>query len=495
MAVYYIASASSGGSTGNTGLSAGSPWPLSKLNTFEVAGDKILINKGDTLSGTTTISRSGSSGNPIIYDSYGSSAHNPIFDGAASASAVISITGNFITFNNLTFQNTSGSAGLLHIGTNIHDIIINNCYFNNGILGVNAVFSGTGGVANLKVLNSWFANITDVNNGSGSFKFGNGNPVQFNNCNGAGMEIAYNNCYTAITIGSSTTPFVGDILSIYQCNGTSGSNILVHDNNIRGGGSSTPASPGGGGKAGIVLGDKGGSYQQAYNNIVCNGGASSILVQGGTFINMSNNIAFSVQQPYTSVALGYGNYSGAAANNNTIGNNKLNFKDFNGNVTNTYIDQATGSAASTATGIAGGPTLALPTGWASNTALHTQDPGAFDALLSNPLWTGTPWDIIVIPVPTYGASYTFTQGIAISTITPGGGSYYPVTSYSISPGLPSGLSFNTTTGQITGTPSALLASTNFTVTANSIGGQGTFIFNLQVVSTGVIPYYTAVKFI
>lgn len=395
MATYYISTA---GLIGNVGTDTGHTWPLSKLTSFAFSpGDNILFNKGDTLSGTINFTSSGSSGNPITFDLYGTAVHNTIIDGAASTTAsVLRIAANFITINNLVFQNTKYGPGIICLTSGVHDITINNCYINNGIIGVNGLSCGSAGVANIKILNCWFANITDVDNGAGSFKYGNGNHIQLNTCSGSGIEIAYNNCYTVITIGSSLTPFVGDIISLYKCNGTSGSLILVHDNNIRGGGSSTPASPGGGGKAGIVLGDVGGSYQYAYNNIICNGGASSILVQGGTFINMSNNIAFSVSQPYTSVALGYGNYSAAAANNNTIGGNKLNFKDFNGNVTNTYIDQATGSSASTATGIVGGPTLALPTGWASNTALHTQDPGAFDALLSNPLWpTGTsPWDTL-----------------------------------------------------------------------------------------------------
>ncbi len=49
-----------------------------------------------------------------------------------------------------------------------------------------------------------------------------------------------------------------------------------------------------------------------------------------------------------------------------------------------------------------------------------------------------------------------------------------VTSYSISPTLPAGLSFNSTDGSISGTPTALASSTAYTITAsNSSGGSST----------------------
>ena len=57
-------------------------------------------------------------------------------------------------------------------------------------------------------------------------------------------------------------------------------------------------------------------------------------------------------------------------------------------------------------------------------------------------------------------------GSAITAFTPvtAAGGFGAVT-LAVSPALPAGLSFNTTTGQITGTPTALLATTTFTVTA------------------------------
>lgn len=56
-----------------------------------------------------------------------------------------------------------------------------------------------------------------------------------------------------------------------------------------------------------------------------------------------------------------------------------------------------------------------------------------------------------------------------------------VSSYSISPSLPSGLNLNTTTGVISGTPTIIRSTTNYTITASNIDGSTTF--NLKVTVT------------
>lgn len=85
----------------------------------------------------------------------------------------------------------------------------------------------------------------------------------------------------------------------------------------------------------------------------------------------------------------------------------------------------------------------------------------------------------------YSASVlTCTSGTACSLAAPttGGG---PPTSFSISPGLPSGLTLNTTTGAISGTPVNASTLTTYTVTANNSGGNGTT--TLQVVVLDPAP--------
>jgi hypothetical protein len=87
--------------------------------------------------------------------------------------------------------------------------------------------------------------------------------------------------------------------------------------------------------------------------------------------------------------------------------------------------------------------------------------------------------------PSYGAAaFTFTTKIAARTLTPtakGG----PVAGWSISPALPAGLSFDTTDGAISGTPTAASAPTSYVVTAENAGGQATVTLTVEV-DSGVL---------
>jgi hypothetical protein len=79
------------------------------------------------------------------------------------------------------------------------------------------------------------------------------------------------------------------------------------------------------------------------------------------------------------------------------------------------------------------------------------------------------------PNISYTSPVTFTQGLAITPLTPTntGGS---VTSYSAT--LPAGLSINSTTGVISGTPTDVFAATNFVITANNATSSSTFTINM-----------------
>ena len=87
---------------------------------------------------------------------------------------------------------------------------------------------------------------------------------------------------------------------------------------------------------------------------------------------------------------------------------------------------------------------------------------------------------VAAPTVTYStSSLTLTKGVAMTSITPttGGGA---VVSWSISPALPSGLSFSTSNGAISGTPTAVSSSTAYTITATNAGGSGTATVTIQV---------------
>ncbi len=122
--------------------------------------------------------------------------------------------------------------------------------------------------------------------------------------------------------------------------------------------------------------------------------------------------------------------------------------------------------------ITGTPTVLSPTTSYSVTA--TNSAGS----------TMTSISITVIDVPPSSLSYgtnpaVYTKGTTILANTPSsaGGS---VVSYGISPALPAGLNFNTSTGAITGTPTALSASASYTVTATNSGGSTTASVSITV---------------
>lgn len=78
------------------------------------------------------------------------------------------------------------------------------------------------------------------------------------------------------------------------------------------------------------------------------------------------------------------------------------------------------------------------------------------------------------------ASSSLVINIAITNLSPTVTG--TVASYSITPTLPTGLAFNTTTGVISGTPTVLSASTNYTVTATNTFGSTTSILSIQVLN-------------
>ncbi len=75
--------------------------------------------------------------------------------------------------------------------------------------------------------------------------------------------------------------------------------------------------------------------------------------------------------------------------------------------------------------------------------------------------------------------YFFTQGITIPSITPQL-SGNPATSFSISPALPSGLNFSTSTGIISGTPTVSGVQTSYTISATNSGGSTSAVIKITV---------------
>jgi hypothetical protein len=92
---------------------------------------------------------------------------------------------------------------------------------------------------------------------------------------------------------------------------------------------------------------------------------------------------------------------------------------------------------------------------------------------------------------TPSAVYTINAVIAANVPTVTG----TVTSWSVSPALPAGLILDTTTGEITGTPSALQAATSYTITATNGSGSTTAMISIEVANApAALPYALSCTF-
>ena len=121
--------------------------------------------------------------------------------------------------------------------------------------------------------------------------------------------------------------------------------------------------------------------------------------------------------------------------------------------------------------ISGTPTTTTP---ATNyTVTATNTGGSTTAVISIAVTVASPSGL------SYSAnSYTFTNGSTISSLSPTVTG--AVTGFSISPSLPTGLDFNTTTGVISGMPVGIFSVANYTVTATNEGGTATKVLSIRV---------------
>lgn len=203
-----------------------------------------------------------------------------------------------IRIKNCRFLNGTNRGVYLY---NCHNITIKNCFFSNLVTGVLADHC-QGGIV---VDHNQFLNM----NGP----MPAGQYVQFNTVNGAGLSVSYNKGENIFGKGKPE-----DCINLYKSNGTTASPIKVIGNWIRGGG---PSGSGGG----IMLGDNGGSYQIAKDNILVNPGEYGMAIAGGSHISLVNNLIYGKPQPFTNVGLYVNAIGGYAVNKATVKGNRINF--------------------------------------------------------------------------------------------------------------------------------------------------------------------------
>ena len=135
----------------------------------------------------------------------------------------------------------------------------------------------------------------------------------------------------------------------------------------------------------------------------------------------------------------------------------------------------TGLTLNTSTGvISGTPSAASPTTLYTVTATNS---GGFTTAQVSITVTGlAPTSLSYSSNP---ATYTKDTAITNNVPTSSGGA---VVSYAVSPALPAGLTLNTSTGMISGTPTAVTSAASYTITATNSGGSTTVSVSIEVVS-------------
>lgn len=215
--------------------------------------------------------------------------------------------------SNVTIKNCNLGPSLLtgieaHNCTNIH---VDSCVISNVSTGMYALDSFT-----IQFTNN------DVLNVKGPFP--QGQMVQFDHVTGTGNRVLNNRCEN---ISGQSNP--EDAISMYKSSGTKADPIIISGNLIRGGG---PSRTGGG----IMLGDNGGSYMIAQNNILVNPGNYGMAIAGGTNLQIINNTIYSSKTSVSNVGVYIWNQSIGGCSLNTISGNQVNWTNASNQSNNSW---------------------------------------------------------------------------------------------------------------------------------------------------------------
>lgn len=142
--------------------------------------------------------------------------------------------------------------------------------------------------------------------------------VQFNNVSGPRCRVNYNKFENIL--GESHPE---DAINMYKSHGIEKDPIQIIGNCVRGGG---PSKTGGG----IMLGDNGGSYQVAKDNILVDPGQYGMAISGGDHISIISNKIYSKGRIFTNVGLYIWAQAQADCSFDEISDNQVNWTNSQG---------------------------------------------------------------------------------------------------------------------------------------------------------------------
>ena len=281
-ATYYVDPSASGTNSGTLA----NPWQsISAINQSILSpGDQVLFKRGQKYSGTLTITKSGTSGNPITFGAYGTGA-DPMFYGTGSTITSLFYMNNrsYITFYGLTIKDTTISAtdrtiqskiqrGFYVDGTS-NNIVIRKCTLDR--VGVGAYFVGPNNTIDSCDMGNMRMVVNDNTNPDNDY---GANPVVISSANNTITNSYFHDCWATsfdYQYDGGAVEFYGDGASnnfiayntFYDCNG-------VVEN--------------GSGNGGTITGNKF-CYNEFINNgslfYVNNGGSFAVTVSNMQFYN------------------------------------------------------------------------------------------------------------------------------------------------------------------------------------------------------------------
>lgn len=408
--------------------------------------------------------------------------------------------------------------------TNCKNVVIDSCDIENVGFGIYCQKDTSVQVNANRLLN--------MNGWAGQATMGHG--IQFDNVRGGGNAILWNNVWNP----SATNPH--DQISVYESNGLPGDSIMVMHNRVLLG--QTFLTGGNGACGIGMADTYGSYQVCRYDTVSTSGYAGIQPIGGKSpnppcvGISIDHNVIYGSK---TSISLlGLSVQIGTASTGIYVGYNKVKWTDYNGHLSNFYyngilpagwstnISDNTLTSAILPTNLwtACGPNIAKPiisyttprtfitgdvvsispsnsggppsvyainktppagtsfntlTGVLSGTVTTIQAATTYTITATNSGGSATASLSITInvapPVISYSSPKTYTSGVTITPLSPTstGGA---VATYAGT--LPPGLSLNTSTGQITGTPTTASSSTAYGIRA--INSTGSYIFNLVI---------------